>query len=398
MKKAYFSIFAMLLALGISAQSSFLSPVPGYVAADLFDGNSMPVFDVHDGLFYGNSGQTIHVFDPQTQAEIESYTNNQGYESFVSFLSISPDGESIFAGYTTIGNADDRIYQIDTETGSWTQVATFPANYDHEMLGEHHLVSGLNSANFGDPNSIFLLDVSGNNAHRKIVEVGGYAAGIATSSDGNLYAVTSFYGEQNALYHWENADIMNVIDNTGAAFLTLNDATLLCNIPAGGNDCEVDAEGHVIFNFNDFTGDKVMAYWNAISGGDDYTVVATALDESDWLGNIKALGTINSWAGGNHIFTTSYGRPVAEIYAVDPQGIFNPQPLSQFDVFPNPATDFINISDLSNPLAHIKIYDLSGRLVQSIENLGDKNVDIRELQSGMYIIRAGNYQGRIVKK
>jgi len=398
MKKAYFSFVALLLAFGINAQSSFLNPLGYYYAIDLFDGNVMPAFDVHDGMFYGNSGQTIHVYDPVTQAEQESYISNQGYEGFVSFLSVSPDGESIFAGYTTTGNVDDRIYQIDTETGIWTQVAIFPANFDHEILGEHHLVSGLNSANFGDPNSIFLLNISGNNEHRKIIEIGGYAAGIATDSDGNLFAVTSFYDAQNALYRWENADVMNVIDNSGAAFLTLNDATLLCNMPAGGNDCEVDEEGHVIFNFNDFAGDKVMAYWNAISGGDDYTVVATAPDESDWLGNIKALGTINSWAGGNHIFTTSYGRPVAEIYGIDPQGIFNRQLLTQLDISPNPATEFIRISNITGFSNKASLFDLNGRLVRSFVNLGDQNIDIRNLQAGVYILRVGNKQQRLIKQ
>jgi hypothetical protein len=387
-----------MLALGISAQSSFLNTLGYYYAIDLFDGNVMPAFDVYDGMFYGNSGQTIHVYDPVTQAEQESYLNNQGYEGFVSFLSVSADGESIYAGYTTIGNVDDRIYQIDTGTGEWTQVATFPANFDHEILGGHHLVSGLNSTNFGDPNSVFLLDISGNNQHRKIVEIGGYAAGIATDSDGNLYAVTSFYGEQNAVYRWENANVLDVIEDTGAAFLTLDDAMLLCSIPAGGNDCEVDEEGHVIFNFNDFTGDKVMAYWNAISGGDDYTVVATAPDESDWLGNIKALGTINSWAGGNHIFTTSYGRPVAEIYGIDPQGIFNPQKLLRLQVYPNPTTDFIRILNTTETYVPVNLYDLNGRLVKSFEKSTNQTFDIRDLQNGMYILRAGNYQGRIVKK
>lgn len=397
MKKAYFSILTMLLALGISAQSSFLQPESGYDATDVFDGNLMSAFDVYAGTFYGSSGQTIHVYDVETQSETGSFTNNQGYDGFVSFLSVSTDGEWIFTGYTTTGNADDRIYQIDTETGSWTQIATFPANYDHEVLGDHHLVSGLNSTNFGDPNAVYLLDISGNNAHRKIIEVGGYAAGIATDSNGNLYAVTSFYGEQNALYRWENADIMNVIDNSGTAFLTLTDATLLCNMPAGGNDCEVDEEGHVIFNFNDFAGDKVMAFWNGISGSEDYSVIATAPDNSDWLGIIKAQGTINSWAGGNHIFTTSYGRPVADIHAVDPQGIFDRPLLTQLEIYPNPSSDFISIKNLTNQSSGIQILDMNGKLVRMYDEWNNQILDIRALPGGMYIIKSESYIGRFLK-
>jgi hypothetical protein len=68
------------------------------------------------------------------------------------------------------------------KTGTWDHKANMPANWDLEFWNDSLLVSGLNSADYQTPNAIFLLDTSGQDQHRKIVETGGNSAGLAVDS------------------------------------------------------------------------------------------------------------------------------------------------------------------------------------------------------------------------
>lgn len=273
-------------------------------------------FDVYQNLIYATGDNLIYCFDFETNELIQTFEKPAGYQAFSSFLTVSPDGAEVWAGFTTTGNTDDRIYTLDPTTGSWTLKAQLTANFDLEFFGGQVLVSGLNSDNWGDPNFIFLLDVSGNNNHRKIIEAGGSPAGFSVSGNGNLYYGTSFFSQANALYRWDSGQLAEVIGNSGAGFLTLQDAEKLSDTPAGSYDCVADAEENIAFNFNDFSSDKIIAKWNGNAGsGFNFDTIALASDGADWLSMIKASGSFESNTLGNHLFVASFGRPIAEVHA-----------------------------------------------------------------------------------
>jgi hypothetical protein len=305
-------LFAFLPA---NAQSSFLTPSPGYKSADLLDAHIFSVFDVSEDLVYASDGDTIFCFDADTDEIINKYGKPAGYDGFAGFLTLSPDGSTLWAGYTTSYNTDDRIYAIDVLTGEWTLMATLAGNFDLEFYGQTLLVSGLNSTNWGDPNGVFLLDVSGSNAHRKIIETGGSPAGFSVSSDGDLYYGTSFFTQPNALYRWDAGDVAGVLNDVNADFLTPEDGNKLSDLPESAYDCAADVSGNVVFNFNNFSSSKVLAKWSGVAGGGfNFDTIATASGDSDWLKMVKTRGDILSRVPGNQILAGGFGRPVAEVH------------------------------------------------------------------------------------
>lgn len=64
-----------------------------------------------------------------------------------------------------------------------------------------------------------------------------------------------------------------------------------------------------------------------------------------------------------------------------------------FNVYPNPANDFITI-ELSEKVDEFLILDLSGRIVLRSNT---PTLDIRELKSGQYFVKAGSFSKRVVK-
>ena len=76
-------------------------------------------------------------------------------------------------------------------------------------------------------------------------------------------------------------------------------------------------------------------------------------------------------------------------------GINNPVNENSFSVFPNPASELININYTSTSKnVEVKIYDATGRLVKILNNFksGENTISISELKSGLYLLslREGN--------
>jgi len=87
------------------------------------------------------------------------------------------------------------------------------------------------------------------------------------------------------------------------------------------------------------------------------------------------------------------GGPFAVVDNNAPLGIPAAASETAADVYPNPATDYINVN-LSNPAndnRQYEIYDASGRLVTSFENANEQNqIDMRNYDNGSYTLRVTN--------
>lgn len=317
MKKGYLlGISIMMTASMMMAQGSYMTPADGFKADDIVSNyKSFIVFDVYENMLYASDGDTIRCFDLEKDVLLSLNPRPQDYQGYASFLTISENGNYIWTGYTVTDNADDRIYRIDIQDGTWELIARMPANFDLELLNDHILVTGLNSTSWDDPASVFVLDTSGNNNHRKIIEIGGSPAGLGISLNNDIYYGTSFFGQQNALYRWDSAELVNVLNNPTLDSLTLDDATKLSDLPASAYDCHVDAGDNVLFNANDFLGDKLLAKWNGVSGdGSNYDTLGIAEGESDWLSYIKSVGNIEIPETGNSVYALSFGQAIADLH------------------------------------------------------------------------------------
>ncbi len=106
----------------------------------------------------------------------------------------------------------------------------------------------------------------------------------------------------------------------------------------------------------------------------------------------------------DNLYLTSFGNDA--VYKV----IDNTLNLSEndhdfFTLFPNPATNRVNLKVSSEPLSSYEIFDLKGRLITSGE-LGDstiESIDVSQFQSGFYLVSVVSSEGnkqikKLIKK
>ncbi|MFH6992854.1 T9SS type A sorting domain-containing protein [Flavobacterium sp. FlaQc-48] len=70
---------------------------------------------------------------------------------------------------------------------------------------------------------------------------------------------------------------------------------------------------------------------------------------------------------------------------------------SMFSIWPNPAKNTLNIHSLNENNYSVKIYDLSGKLIYSKENLSN-SIDVSSFTSGMYLIKIKAENGETSQK
>ena len=70
-------------------------------------------------------------------------------------------------------------------------------------------------------------------------------------------------------------------------------------------------------------------------------------------------------------------------------------------VYPNPASDYITLKmeDASAPIRYVRLYDLAGRLVRSVDQLNarDLRIDLHSLSAGSYLLKAGFASGEVTR-
>jgi hypothetical protein len=396
MKKFYLTLATgVLLALPVFGQTSLI-PEYGYAIATWFpDYPNIGAFDFSDTLFYLNDGDTIHMLNIYSGVELKKFGVPEDYsDAYASFLTLSPDGHTIWAGYTTIASVDDRIYSIDVESGEWKHRATFPGNLDLEYWNDSILVAGLNSSSWDAPAAVFILDTTGADNHRRIIEPGGYSAGMAIDEQNNLYYGTSYALDPNALYRWDEDTVRKVVEHLGESVLLITDAEKLSDLPAGVYDCEVDEGGHVLFNMNLDGGVKAVCKWNGMRGdGQHIDTLATASGEWDWLGNIKSRGDIGLTEPGNMAVTYSFGQPLAKLNLKNTVGVAA-TPAPEFSIYPNPSRGLLSISSDRTEVIDVRVYTLQGSQVYAVpEFTSGGHIDLSNLAAGSYILRLRNDTG-----
>jgi len=73
----------------------------------------------------------------------------------------------------------------------------------------------------------------------------------------------------------------------------------------------------------------------------------------------------------------------------------------KFNLFPNPATDIINISNSDNmAISQIEIYDVNGKVLntQKFSDETEIQLNVAALNSGTYLLHLYTNEGKAVKK
>jgi hypothetical protein len=106
----------------------------------------------------------------------------------------------------------------------------------------------------------------------------------------------------------------------------------------------------------------------------------------------------------NMVFASTYGRGVFSGQFTADQGNVNEHNRINVTVYPNPASDFIQVKLPVSLTATAYVYDINGRQVvsQSVENSDHLKFNISNLSTGYYFVKLQNgktnYTGKFIKK
>lgn len=149
------------------------------------------------------------------------------------------------------------------------------------------------------------------------------------------------------------------------------------------------------FRYNKTTGGFTW-YWPTGAGSisaDTATigVIPGLVAQDVYLFNVTDVGNnVSKTAGFDNIvveFSNAAALSTAELADL--------QPIVGVQVYPNPTSDVLNIKSPSK-IVDVQVFDLSGRKINVIRN--GNEVDIRELQSGNYIINVETAEGKSSQK
>jgi hypothetical protein len=152
-------------------------------------------------------------------------------------------------------------------------------------------------------------------------------------------------------------------------------------------DADLDVSGITSSNAV-FTADITSAF--LAPGMSEEVTVTFAPDEVMWFEGILTLESNDPQNPAMEIELSGYGETTIGINSID---------ASVVSVYPNPANDFIYLSNVKN--SEVFIYSLSGELMiqEKTNGLNDARISLSELNSGSYIVRIVTEHGEsIVKK
>jgi autotransporter-associated beta strand protein len=322
-----FSVLALFPgpATFVYGQSSIVNPSSVYSAVDSLVDRAPEAFGgFGSNLACYEKSTGLQVVDPATGDVVLDlgkpldYLNEYTYGGFVgvwsSFVTADPSGDSLWVGFTNYGTTDDRIFQVDLD-GHWTQKAMVQGNFDMEFYGTTAYMSANNSGLGAGDNKLWALDTA-TGQPRAFAYVGGYSAGLAADSHGNVYYANYDFNPGNQfLYRFSAAQVSNALASN--TLLQLADAQKLSYIDASGPyDIDVDAADNVVLNLNTLagspsnpsSGSSQVAVWNGKIGNDvNYNVIGEGGSAYRWYTMLATTGNIRQ-AGGS-VYVQDYCSP-----------------------------------------------------------------------------------------
>jgi len=133
---------------------------------------------------------------------------------------------------------------------------------------------------------------------------------------------------------------------------------------------------------------NMLAYWD----GSTWTNAGQGFTS---LNTIDAIAAYDSavYIGGNFIFNdgTNQASYIARFVSNSASITTLSVPDKNVSVYPNPATDFITIQ--APERSELEIYNITGQMIlKPLPQIGQANIDISELDAGVYIISVKNDQ------
>ncbi len=315
---------------------------------------------------------------PATLAASGTTSSSTNLSWTASTDNVGVTGYNVYSGTTLLGTATTTTYAVTGLAASTAYSFTVKAK---DAAGNLSAASNAVSVTTlaGSTTVTYCASTSSNTADEKIAKV--VYGTISNSSTG-----TAGYENFTALSTNAVRGVANTITITPVWTSTKYNEGYAVWIDYNKNGLFTDA-GELVFS-------KAASQTTPVSGS--FTIPATAtLGATRMRVSMKYNGIPTSCE------TLSYGQ--VEDYTVNITAAFaiadvqeNNNSLS-FNLYPNPVENVLSISVSDDSTATYKVYNLIGQVVKS-GNMSQKEINVSDLEAGMYIFEGSNGQNSISKK
>jgi hypothetical protein len=112
--------------------------------------------------------------------------------------------------------------------------------------------------------------------------------------------------------------------------------------------------------------------------------------------NYSNFGVIGEVLVDRSVAGGSYNMSIGFLYASDrPPGVIEISSDTEIILFPNPATDYLNIQVKGLSVSRLEMYDLLGTKLVDLEFCG--NIDVSTISRGMYILKFNDIDGNNIR-
>lgn len=292
-------------------------------------------------------------------------------------------GQGGFITFTSSGqNSDFQIINEGGDQGKVLQITGSANDTEGKLIWKNGLDASWASRTSGNDILEFEFDffTGSTTATKNISAIQIYDSSYDISIAGFL-----FTPETKGLYGLIYADDGNTVDNFPINLGALGSEIILL----------ADTWYKVGFAFNKTTGEVIFkgpGFYFIIQGA------AAGIDPYDY--DFLVVPDTGNSSSFNFKFDN------LRISAVDSENLLGLNDLltslsKTIKIYPNPAKDVINLSASNNfNLSKLEIIDINGRLIKSIsiENMTRNEINISELQKGLYLINIYSNDGMITKK
>lgn len=296
-------------------------------------------------------------------------------------LSIAVLGVNLFYSQVTIGSGT----RTDSNVGLSTPISIY---YGYSLSQQIYLASEI-----GPAMNIQELKFYVRNPITSLSNTAQVDVWIGHTSSANFQNTVSATGAG-----WIPVSQQQKVLTTGTLSYTGNEVTITLATPFAYNGTQnlvitVDenAPGH---NGNTYP------FYQTV----DYTNDVTLINRSDTV-NPDPLNPPTNYTGPNSTATTEVqGKKYKAILTLIAQnlGVADARTVGDASITPNPASDFVTIKTKLT-INSVDILDLNGRKVLNNLSLKNDKIDIRELSSGVYMLKINYKEGlsttkKIIKK
>lgn len=388
MKKILLTTISTLFSLSLIAQSQTWLTVPGGIPAGVHHPVTFAIGDYGYSITGVNSnGSTIdkvYRYNPVTDSWATLPDFPGGSRGFAIGLTYQGKGYVGF-GVSSSQYFDD-LWAYDTATMQWTQLADCPGparRHPALMAANGKIYVGLGNDNTGDLKDFWQYDIA-SDSWTQLPDIPGPARHhpFMFAVNGEVYAGMG-HGGNFIFDDWYRFDTVN---NT---WQTMTDFPGEARV-AG---TQFDHMGHGYVLSGDGDNHSFMStgeFWEYDDATDNWTQLASHPGPSRWAPGSFVINDTLYFFGGLNRFSSVHPTDMYK-YAFNSAGIGLKESNISAAIYPNPSKGLLTIKS-KETWSHAFVYASDGQKILEVP-VSEKQVDLRALPAGMYLIELSGTKG-----